>query len=348
MKNCPKCNDPVQEGETFCGKCGSLIPTGKQTNGKQEANTPAPATIAPKKRKLWPILVTISTVILIGVICIILYFVGILGKGVTIKKFVENTNPDFKKVVEDTGKLEKNLTYESKAQTEEETKKEVGAMKKEIDSIDALKADAEKAKTTLGLQKSIKDTKELNKNLNDFYDSVISSMTTRKGIVDYFYQTQILADKMLRASGTMENSSASQDTTQVTNSLQQFKFALDNAIADFENVNAPEILKAMHKSDIDMLKQISKELSDMVLALQKMDSVGFNSSYTRFTSTLNEYDTKVSKKYKDILDPEFKKLNGVLGDLNKKKDVIEDQYSTFKGKYKIEGTILNLSKGLIK
>ena len=134
MTNCPKCNDPVQEGETFCGKCGTLIPTGKEKaseakpQGTKPAETPpAAAKPAKKKRKLWPIFLVGGILIFIGIIVAGLLLVGfnMLGKSAAIKEYINNTKPDFEKVVEDIGKLETNLTYESNAQTAEETKKEV-------------------------------------------------------------------------------------------------------------------------------------------------------------------------------------------------------------------------------
>lgn len=346
MKNCPKCGDPVQKGETFCGKCGEPIPVGDKKPDSSKQPT-APAVQEPKKKKkLWPIfLATTVIVFIIGIVCI-MYLTGIVGKGVTVKKYVQNTQTDFNKVVEDIGKLDNNLTYESKAETEEEIKKEVDAMKTEIESVDRLKEDAQKAKNNLGIQKVTKDTEELNKNLKEFYDNVDSSMTTRRSVVNYFYQTQILADKMIKASGATDTTGQAQDFIQISNNLQQFKFALDTAVADFENVETPDILKDLHKADIEMLKQISKHLGDMVLALQRWDDVGFTSSYNRFESTMNEYDTKISKQYQKKLDEEFTKLNNVLGELNTKKDTIEDQYSTFKGKYRIEGAVLDLIRAL--
>jgi hypothetical protein len=115
-------------------------------------------------------------------------------------------------------------------------------------------------------------------------------------------------------------------------------------MADFESVEVPEMLKDLHQSDLNMLEQISKQLGDMVLALQRWDDVGFTASYNRFESTMNEYDTKISKQYQKKIGEEFTKLNGVLTELNQKKDTIEDQYSTFRGKYRIEGAVLDLIK----
>lgn len=358
MKNCPKCGDPVAKGETFCGKCGALIPSGEEKKGptSEKSNTPPasptppqtpPSSVQPKKsRKLWPIFLATTVIVIIAAIIGLLFLFGILGKGAAIKKYVQNTEPDFKTVVENIDKLEKNLTYESTAETEEEIQAELDTMKTEIESIDKLTESTRKAKTNLETQKTNKDTEELHNNLNEFYDQIDTSMTTRRSVVNYFYQTQILADKMVKASGATDESGQAQDLIEIANDLQQFKYALDAAIADFESVEVPEMLQELHDSDIDLLKKISKSLGDMVLALQRWDDVGFTSAYNRFESTLNEYDTKISKQYQKKLDEEFGKLNNVLNELNIKKDAIEDDYSSFRGKYRIEGAVLNLLHAL--
>jgi cell division protein FtsB len=357
MTNCPKCGDPIQKGETFCGKCGNIITAGdekskKTTPAQNVPATPAPAqTITPtpepkKKRKLWPIFLATTFFVLLVAIIGFLFIFGVFGKGATIKKYVQSTEPNFSTVVEDINKLEKNLTYESTAETEEEIKAEIDSMKKEINNVDKLKEDVQKAKNNLGVQKTVKDTADLHKNLNEFYDQIDSTMTTRKNIVDYFYQTQILAEKMVKASGATEETGQAQDLIQIADNLYQFKIALDTAIAEFEMVEVPEELKELHTADIDMLKKMSKNLGDMVTTLKNWDDVGFTSAYNRFESTLNEYDTKISKQYLKKLDEEFGKLNNVLNELNTKKDAIEDDYSSFKGKYRIEGAILDLLKNL--
>lgn len=358
MKNCPKCGDPVQKGETFCGKCGNIITAGNKKEGsstKKTQSTPPqsqPTQATPqqtdpkKKRKLWPLFLATTIIVLIIGVAAVMYLTGTLGKGVTIKKYIQNTQSDFNSVVEDIGKLDTHLTYESKAETEEEIKKEIDGMKTEIDNMDKLKENTKNSKSNLSIQKTNKDTEDLHKNLNDFYDSIDTSMTKRKSVVNYFYQTQILADKMVKASGASNQTGQAQDLIEIANNLQQFKYALDSAIADFESVEVPEMLKDLHEADIDMLQKISKSLGDMVLALQRWDDIGFTSAYNRFDSALNEYDTKISKQYQKKLDEEFGKLNNVLGELNAKKDTIEDEYSTFRGKYRIEGAVLELLKSL--
>jgi len=358
MKNCPKCSDPIAKGETFCGKCGNIITTGDKKPGsttpkaQNAPSTPAPAqTAAPapgpqKKKKLWPIFLATTFFVLIAAVISFLFLFGVFGKGATIKKYVQNTETDFNTVVEDIDKLDKNLTYESTAETEEEIKVEIDGMKTEIDSIDKLKENAKNAKSNLSIQKTNSDTEGLHNNLNDFYNNIDTSMTKRRSVVNYFYQTQILADKMVKAAGATDESGQAQDLIEIANNMQQFKFALDTAIADFEAVEVPKMLSDLHEADIDMLKKISKSLGDMVLALERWDDVGFTSAYNRFDSALNEYDTKISKQYQKKLDEEFGKLNNVLGELNTKKDAIEDEYSTFRGKYRIEGAVLNLLKAL--
>lgn len=345
MDKCPKCKDPVQEGETFCGKCGTLIPTKKETDTTK--NIPASPEKTPaepeKKKKYWPIILTVIIVgFFVGILVVGLFIAGfgLLGSNEDTKKYVKNTQDDFKAVTDSLGQLEVSLAYESTADTEEEIKEETDAMKKEMDNIDKLNSDANNAKNNLAAQKTTKDTEELNTNLNNFYDKIISDMGHRRSIIDYFYQTQILADKIVRASGSADSTTDSQDLAQITNDLQQFKFALDTAIADFEDIVAPEILKEVHESDIKMLKQISKNLGDMVLALQRYDDVGFVSSYSRYESTLNEYNTKVYKEYQEKLNPEFQKLNEALVELNNEKDVIEDQYSKLRGEFNIAGNVL--------
>ncbi len=357
MTNCPKCGDPVQKGETFCGKCGNIIATGDKDSKEVAPNQNVPATPAPaqtttstpepkKKRKLWPIFLATTFFVLIVAMIGFLFLLGIFGKGATIKKYVQNTEPDFKAVVEDIDKLEKNLIYESTAETAEEIKEEIDSMKLEITNIDKLKEDSSKAKNNVGIQKTIKDIEKLNNNLSEFYNQIDSSMTTRRNIVDYFYRTQILAEKMIKASGATEETGQTQDLIQIADNLYQFKIALDTAIAEFEMVEVPEELKELHEADVEMLKKLSKSLGDMITTLKNWDDVGFTSAYNRFESTMNEYDTKISKQYQKKLDEEFGKLNNVLNELNAKKDAIEDDYSNFRGKYRIEGAVLNLIKSL--
>lgn len=346
MDKCPKCKDPVQPGETFCGKCGTPIPA-KKTVAKPttSAPPPQPKEETQKKKSIWLILLIIVVVgFFVGALVIGIFIAGfaILGDSGDTKKYVENTQEDFNTVVKNLGQLETELTYESTAETEEEIQEETDAMEKELDNIDKLKSSAETAKKNASLQKTTKDTEELNNNLNKFYDDIISDMDKRRSVVNYFYQTQVLADKIVRASGSADSTSSSQDLAAISNDLQQFKFTLDTAIADFEDIEAPEILKNVQTTDIKMLKQISSNLGDMVLALQRYDDVGFISSYSRFESTLNEYNTKVYKEYQKKLDPEFQKLNQSLSDLYSQKDVIEDQYSNLRGKHNISGNALKL------
>lgn len=355
MKNCPKCGDPVQKGETFCGKCGNVITKeGIKSNSNNPTNKNTPATPAPAqntssvkpKKKLWPIFLATTVFVLITAIIGFMFLFGILGKGATIKKYVQNTETDFKSVVTAINALQKDLTYESTAETEDEIQTEIDTMKTEIANIDKLVEETKAAKSNLQLQETVSDTEELDKNLNEFYDLINTSMTTRRNVVNYFYQTQILADKMVKAAGTTDETGQAQDLIEIANNLQQYKYALDTAIADFEAVEVPEILEDLNKADIELLKKISKSLGDMVLALQRWDDVGFTSAYNRFDSTLNEYDTKISKQYQKKLDDEFAKLNNVLNELNNKKDMIENDYSEFKGKYRIEGAVLNLLHAL--
>jgi len=333
MEKCPKCNDPIEAGETFCGKCGG------QLSEPAKSATPSPEvpqTPVKKKKKTWLYIVLgCLGVSLIGaVVVIILFFAGVVGfKSLQIGDYVKKVKPDFETVKDDVTALDANLTYKSEAGTDEEIEKELETWRKELENTTKTKQDAEQAKNNLGGLKVPSDLNNLHNNLTNCYNNLIPGIQKREKFAKYFIADQEIGDRLVKASSFSENAT---DYNQIINEYQQFKFNLDQAVADFEVVETPEELKKIHDDDIKSLKKVSSALGDMILALQRWDDIGFNSSYNRFDSVLDEYDKRSKKQAKEILDPEFKKINGTITDFNSKKDVIEDEISGLVAEYNIK------------
>ncbi|EKD65007.1 MAG: hypothetical protein ACD_50C00218G0002 [uncultured bacterium] len=342
--NCPKCNDPVEAGETFCGKCGAPVPAQKSSQSQPQAKSQSQpqasskqqsTTYVPKKKK--GLLLGVVAVVVIVAILLVLYFTGVLGGSAAVKKYVTGAGGDFQNVVDNLGKLEKTLTYETSGDAE----KDLAKFKEEVDDINSTRTALDAAITRLGGLRTAKETKELGNRLNAFYNTLKVNMETRYGIVNYFYESGKLGDKMSKSMGAFgEEDYNPDDITQFKNDIQQLKIILDQAVGDMEAMTVPGNLKEMHDSDIEMLKQMSDVLGDIVLAIDRMDEMGLISGFTRFTTLVSEYDTKTQERYKEILGPEFDNLNNALDDLNKKKDSVEEEFARLKGKYNIQSSAL--------
>lgn len=333
MEKCPKCSDPIEPGETFCGKCG-----GQLTETAQVATPVAEASQAPAKKKkktwLYVVLGCLGLSVIGAVVVIILFFAGVLGfKSMQISDYVKKAKPDFETVKNDVAVLDANLNYKSDAETDKEIEKESETWKKELTNTTKAKQDAETAKNNLGGLKVPSDVSGLHNDLTSCYNDLIPGLQKREKFAKYFIADQEIGDRLTNASSFSEDST---DYNQIINEFQQFKFNLDQAIADFEAVETPEELQKIHSDDLASLRKVSAAIGDMILALQRWDDIGFNSSYNRFVSVLDEYDKRTKKQAKEILEPEFKKINGTITDFNGKKDTIEDKISGLVAEYNIK------------
>ncbi|MBU1178715.1 hypothetical protein KJ903_05930 [Patescibacteria group bacterium] len=338
MASCPKCKDPIEQGETFCGKCGEQLgkPVASPAASTDKASTGEAVVQPPKKKKTWLYLLLgcLGLSIIGGVVVIIMFFAGAFGfKSWQIKDYVQATKPDFEQVKNDIAALDANLSYKSDAETEEEIKTEMDKWKKELENTTKAKQNTEIAKDEVENIKVPSDVNGLNENLKSCYSDLIPGLTKREKFEKYFIADQEIGDRLVRASSFSDDTT---DINEIINEFQQFKFNLDQAIADFETAETPEELESIHAADVKSLKQVSSAVGDMILALQRWDDVGFNSSYNRFISVLDEYDKRSKKQSKEILDPEFMKLNSVITDFNAKKDSIEDEISGLVAEYNIE------------
>lgn len=376
MKKCPKCGDPVRKDETFCGKCGTPIPVGKAGSPADPAQNVPPASVplvspqvqkipagqaqtapvqkvipsqsqvAPTaskasagfKKWLWIIVAAVAIVIIL----LILYFSGVLGGSAAVKKYIKTTGPDFKTVVSDVDLLEHNLTYEVNATTKKEYEEYLSLMKAEIDDVKKLKSDVDNANRNRLNLKVSNQVKDLDGKLGNYYKAFVDDLDVREKTVNYFYQSQKIADKMETAGGA--SGSQATDVQQLINSLQQLKFALDSAIAEMQEMDVPDAISEVHKVEVEMSKQMSTVLNDMILALQRYDDVGFLSAVSRFDALLSDYNTKTAQKYKEILKPEFDRLNETLKSQGTLKDQIEDVFSKLSGKYQIEMSVFKFLK----
>ena len=293
MNKCPKCNDPIEQGETFCGKCG------KQLTAVVEKTTPTPAAkvggsektaTPPKKKKLWLFLLfgCLGVSLIGGIVVIIMFFAGAFGfKSWQIRDYVKAVKPDFEQVKTDVAALEANLTYKSDAETEEEIQAEMSKWKKELENTTKARQDAETAKSETESVKVPSEVSSLNEKLKSCYSDLVTGLVKREKFAKYFIADQEIGDRLVKASSFSEDTT---DINQIINEYQQFKFNLDQAIVDFEKTETPEELKTIHDDDVKSLKQVSSAVGDMILALQRWDDVGFNSSYNRFLSVLDDYN----------------------------------------------------------
>ncbi len=328
---CPKCGDPIEAGETFCGKCGTPLSIQSQSGG-QAPLAGAPVDGKPKsKMLLWIILGAVAAVVVV----LILWLTGVFGGSAAVTKYLKNTQPEFQTVTENMNKLNKALTYE----TTGDATKDIEKLQTEVDQIKATQSAVDVASTKLSAQTATAEVATLDKDLQDFYKQLKADLANRYEIMNYFLTSEKIGDDLARSAGSNENMT---DMVQVQEAFRQLKYVLDQSVAQFEKIAVPAVLKDMHNSDIKILKDMSKILGDMVSAIEKQDSVGLTASFTQFDKLTSEYDTKVKNKYKEILEPEFATMNKALEKDTAMKDKIEDEFSKFKGKYNIQGAALKL------
>jgi hypothetical protein len=330
MANCPKCNDPVSPGETFCGKCGAPIPVASSV--PPTPATPPPVSVPAGKKKTWLWLVLAAVVVVI--VLIILGVMGVFGGSAAATKYVQNTAPDFKTVTDSLNSLEKTLTYESSG----DVAKDLERMEKELANIDSAKKALIAANSKVETQLVTAPVQKLDADLRDFYTTLTTDLDYRYEIINYFYTAESIGNKVEAAGGSTDY----QNIVDVQEGFRQLKYALDAAVADLQDVKVPAALQKVHESDIDILKRMSTILGNMVKEIEMMDEVGLTSSFSQFESLMSEYDTKVTKKYQEILEPEFANLNQALETAAQKKDVIEDEYAHLKGKYNIKSQALDM------
>lgn len=329
---CPKCGDPIEAGETFCGKCGTPLSIQSQSGGQaplagsSPVGTPSAGSQPKSKKMLWIILGAAAAVIVV----LVLWLTGVFGGSAAVTKYLKNTQPEFQAVVDNMNKLNKALTYETTGDSE----KDIANLQKEVDQIKATQAATDVAGTKLATQNPTKEVATLDKDLHDFYKQLQADLANRYDIMNYFLTSEKIGDDLTRSAGNNENLT---DMVQVQEAFRQLKYVLDQSVAEFEKISVPAALKEIHDSDIKILKDMSKILGDMVAEISNQDSVGLTASFTQFDKLTSEYDTKVTKKYQEILEPEFAAMNKALEKDTAMKDKIEDEFSKFKGKYNIQG-----------
>jgi len=344
MANCPKCNDPIAPGETFCGKCGNSIPV---QPAQTTPPTPSPATSPPttpppatpptaaqpaaytpkpggKKTWLW---VGIAVAAVVAIL-LVLWGAGLLGGSAAVANYVQNTQVDFQSVVDKLGQLDKALTYESSGDSEQDMED----MKAEIDNIQAAQSAISTAEANLNNQRVVSQVANLDGLLKSFYSAAKADLEYRYEIVNYFYTSEEIGDRLARAAGESNYESM----TEIQEGFRQLKYALDEAIVELEDMDVPDALQTMHDSDIELLKRMSTILGDIVQEIQDYDEVGLLASFSQFESLMNEYETQTTEQYAETLEPEFAGLNEGLQNLLSTKDAIEDEYSNLKGKYNIK------------
>ena len=330
---CPKCGDPIESGETFCGKCGT--PLSVQSNGGGQAplsgTMPAPSGQPKSKKMLWIILGAVAAVVVV----LILWLTGVFGGSAAVTKYLKNTQPEFMTVVDNMNKLNKALSYKTTGETEAD----IAALQTEVDGINATKAAVEVATTKLNAQTASREVAVLDKDLHDFYQQLTTDLNHRYEIVNYFLTSEKIGDDLARSAGSNENMT---DMTKVQEAFRQLKYVLDQSVAQFEKISVPDALKDIHSSDIKILKDMSKILGDLVASISNQDLVSLEAGFTQFERLTSEYETKVTKKYQEILEPEFAEMNAALEKDVVTKDKIEDEFSKFKGKYNIQGATFKL------
>lgn len=337
MKKCPQCQAPTSPGEKFCGKCGASLAETKSSAKSSSSAAPASAPAASladsskKKKKtcLWVGLILVGLGVVAGLI--IALVAGLYYKKLAdIKNFYSQAHPDFVQVTEDLDKLDDNLNIDTAAS--ETAAGSLEAVNAEIDVVNQMKNDAEKAQNNLASLKTPSEVGDLRQNLDQFYDDAISDADARVEILIYAREGLQIADRIERSTEQLDLENET-DPQKIVNSFQQLKTNLDQAITDFEAITVPQAFQKVHQSDLKLLKDMSKALGDMTAAIQKGDLVSLNSSYNRLESAINEYDTKTDKENQEILDPEYEKLNNQLKSLRDQKNVIEDQFASLAGKY---------------
>lgn len=323
---CPKCGDPIEAGETFCGKCGTTLSIQSNGGGQAPLTSKPAGGLLQNKKMIWIILGAVVAVTVV----LLLWLMGVFGGSAAVTKYLKNTQPEFQTVTDNMNKLNKALSY----QTTGEAEKDIATLQTEVDQIKATQAAVDVASTKLDTQTPTSEVATLDKDLHDFYKQLKSDLATRYENMNYFLTTEKIGDDLARSTGSSENLT---DMTKVQEAFRQLKYVLDQSVAEFEKIPVPAALKEIHTTDIKILKDMSKILGDMVAEISNQDSVGLTASFTQFDKLTTEYDTKVTKKYQEILEPEFAAMNKALEKDTATKDKIEDEFSKFKGKYNIKG-----------
>lgn len=328
MGNCPKCNDPIAPGETFCGKCGSPLPV--QPNAGS-ANSPGVSTSTGQKNKTWLWVSLVLGVVVVSLL--VLWMTGLLGGGAAVSKYIDVAAPDFQIVSDDMDKLDQALTYETSGDAE----KDIAELEAELADIDSTLSAVSTAKVDLDSLRVTSPLQKLDTDLKDFYNKLSTDLDYLREIVVYFYTSEKIGTKVAAAAGDSDYA----DIYEVQEGFRQLKYAIDEGVADLQEVEVPVSLQEFHDSDVEILQQMSNILGDMIKEIEIMDDVGLTASLSQFESLMNQYDTKVAKQYVDILEPEFASLNESLANCQDKKDVIEDELARLKGKFNIESAALN-------
>ncbi len=348
--NCPKCNDPIAQGEYFCGKCGNPLQGMGQSNQPASNPVPPPPNTTPTqpgsvsvppaqtpnqptkqgslKKTLWIILGVVVVVILLA----ILWATGVFGGSAAVKIYVVETEPDFSEVANTLDELDTAINFESTGDVDKDLKQG----KEEVDNISNAQDSIIDAERNLANQKVSSSVKKLDSDLSSFYKQVREDLDYRYEIANYFYISEKIGDDLARSSGFEDVDMETADYGTIEDSFQQLKDSIDDGIADLEDMDVPEVLKDIHESEIDTFKKLSDSLGAMVVAMKNFDDVGLLAAASQFDSLVNEYETKISTDQLDDLEPEQASLNDALEELIDQKDAIEAEYLVLKEKYRIK------------
>ena len=180
---CPKCGDPIEAGETFCGKCGTTLSIQSNGGGQAPLTGTAPGGSQPKSKKmLWIILGAVAAVVVV----LVLWLTGVFGGSAAVTKYLKNTQPEFQTVTDNMNKLNKALTYE----TTGDTTKDIEKLQTEVDQIKVTQSAVDVAQTKLDTQTATNEVATLDKDLHDFYKQLKADLANRYEIMNYFLTSE--------------------------------------------------------------------------------------------------------------------------------------------------------------